>query len=165
MHRSILLLTFAVFFISSLANCALATNRLARLGIGTTNQLANNLDGVSFKVQKSDNMAIGGLIGLSTKTVGGGYGAGLKAYRILFDEPQMTFYSAALGAILNEKTSALDSSFGFQFDFTLGAEFSFTGLNSLGFSFECGVSVFQTTEFIIKTVGQNFVTASIHFYL
>ncbi|HLE10411.1 MAG: hypothetical protein A2504_15860 [Bdellovibrionales bacterium RIFOXYD12_FULL_39_22] len=143
-----------------------ATNRIARLGIGMSNQLSNGLSAVSFKIQKSEMLAIGGLLGFSTQEFGGGYGAGLKLYKIIFDEPNLTFYSSGLASILNYKTgSSADGDLGFQFDVTLGTEFSFTGLNSLGLSFEFGLSANQLNKFVVETVGYHFVVAGIHFYL
>ncbi len=155
-----------VFIICIFSTNIFATNRIARLGIGMSNQLANDLSAISFKIQKSDLLAIGGLLGVSTQEQGGSYGVGLKIYRIIFDEPNLTFYSSGLGSILNYKTgNTVDGDLGFQFDFTLGTEFSFVGLNSLGISFEFGISVNQVNKFVIETVGYHFVTAGIHFYL
>ena len=164
--KKLKLLSVTLLVLLSFSSKSFAANRLAVLGVGVSNQLANGLAGISFKIQKSELLTIGGVLGLSTQTIGGGYGAGLKIYRIIFDEPQLTFYSSGLAAILNYKTgNEEDGSLGFQVDFTIGAEFSFAGLNSLGFSFETGVSINQVNEFVLETVGYHFVTAGIHFYL
>ena len=90
---------------------------------------------------------------------------GLKVYRNLFDEPQLTFYTSLLAAIIKERTAVGDDE-GFQFDLTVGSEFSFAGLHSLGFSFETGISFNKiNSEFAIETVGYHFITAGILFYL
>jgi hypothetical protein len=141
-----------------------AFDKSNRLGIGMSNQVKNEFPSFSFKVQKSRSVAIGGVLGLSTDTHNGGYGIGLKVYRNIFDEPQLNFYFAGLGAILSNKANNTSYS-GFQFDLSLGSEFHFQGLNSIGFSFEFGVSAHKTREFVIQTLGNNFVVSALHFYL
>ncbi|MCK5072614.1 MAG: hypothetical protein KAQ98_04250 [Bacteriovoracaceae bacterium] len=142
-----------------------AANNEGRLGVGTTNQLMTSLPAISFKIQKARAFSLGGLFGVNTDD-DGGWGAGVKLYRILFDEPQLNFYGAILGALLNRKMGAGgEDESGFQFDLTLGCEFHFVGLSSLGFSFETGISVNKLDDFVIETVGQHFVTAAVHFYL
>jgi len=141
-----------------------AMERVGRLGLGMTNQLQSGLPALSFKLQKSKEMAFGALLGLDTAD-SGGYGAGVKMYRNIFDEPQLNLYAAALAALTNQKTPGGADQSGFQVDMTMGSEFSLTGLNSLGFSFEFGVSFHKVNDFSISTTGHNFITAGIHFYL
>jgi hypothetical protein len=69
-----------------------------------------------------------------------------------------------MGALLSNKVNQISYS-GFQFDLSLGSEFHLTGLNSLGFSFEFGVSAFKKKEFIFQTLGDNFIVSEVHFYL
>jgi hypothetical protein len=158
---------FPIIFISFLlfAQSAWATDRRGRLGVGMSNQLKNDLPAIAFKIQKSSSFAFGGLAGVSTRDIGGGHGFGLKIYRNLFDEPQLTFYTSLLAALIKQKILTGDNQ-GFQFDLTVGSEFSFAGLQSLGFSFETGVSFNKiNSEFGIETVGYHFITAGILFYL
>ncbi len=143
---------------------AYALEKTNRLGVGMTNQLKNDFPALSFKMQKSRSFALGGMVGVSTSDTDGGYGAGIKLYRNIFDEPQLNFYFAGLGALIGNKINGKTYS-GFQFDLSLGSEFHFTGLNSLGFSFEFGVSANKKKDFVFETVGSNFVVAGIHFYL
>ncbi|MBI2520975.1 MAG: hypothetical protein HYV97_11175 [Bdellovibrio sp.] len=134
------------------------------MGIGTSNQVATDLPALSFKISNDPTFAIGGLLGISTSDTGGGHAAGLKIYKIIYDEPQLQFYASGMGALLKRKAPPNNGS-GFQLDFTLGSEFTFQGLESLGFSFEFGVSMNKMEEVVIETVGYHFVTAAIHFYL
>ncbi len=143
---------------------AQSMDQIGRLGVGMTQALKNDMPALSFKLQRSPAFAMGGLLGMSTSDDDGGYGAGLKLYRIFFDEPQLNFYGAAMGALIKEKTLTRTRS-GFQFDFTLGSEFAFSGLQSLGFSFEFGLSLNKLDDFVVETVGYHFVVAAIHFYL
>lgn len=141
-----------------------ALDKLNRLGLGMSNQLRNDFPALSFKIQKNRSFSIGGLAGISTNAVNGGYGVGLKVFRNIFDEPQLNFYIAGMGAILSNKMNSTSYS-GFQFDLSLGSEFHFSGLNSLGFSFEFGASAYKKQEFTFQTLGNNFIVSAIHFYL
>jgi hypothetical protein len=138
--------------------------RIGRLGVGFANQMANSLPSISFKLQKSKAFAFGGQIGYSNSDNGGGSAAAIKIYRNFFDEPHLVFFGSVLGGLINQKTNGVSES-GFQADVTLGSEFSFPGLESLGFSLEFGVSFNKVNDFVIETVGNNFVVSAVHFYL
>ena len=154
------LLALSFLFSSS----ASAYERTGRLGIGMTNQLKIDSPQISFKMQKSRSTSIGGMFGVSTSDTNGGYGAGLKIYRNIFDEPQMNFYFAGSGALLSQKINGTSYS-GFQIDLGFGSEFHFQGLNSLGFSFEFGFSGHKTRDFSFETMGNSFIVSGVHFYL
>jgi len=141
-----------------------ALDRSRKLGLGYSSQMANDLPSLSFKFQRSKAFALGGVVGYSSSDSGGGYGAGLKVYRILFDEPLLNFYAAALFGLISQKNPGSTKS-GYQADFTLGSEFSFMGLQSLGFSVEFGISLNKIDDFNIETVGKNFIVAGVHFYI
>ncbi len=146
-----------------------AADLRGRMGVGASNQLANDLPAVSLKIQQNKTTSIGGLLGFKSDQDQTLYGAGVKFYRIIFDEPQLNFYLAGMFATLNyldddrEKTKT-----GFQVDGTLGTEFHFSGLESIGFSFEFGLTARNGdpeggTSF--ETLGDNFLKAAVHFYL
>jgi hypothetical protein len=139
------------------------------MGVGASNQLANEIPAISFKIQQSKTFALGGLVGFKSDQNNTLYGAGVKLYRIIFDEPQLNFYMAGLMATQNylDQTSNNVKS-GYQIDGTLGSEFHLTGIESIGFSFEFGLSVRNVnaesgTSF--QTLGDQFVKAAVHFYL
>jgi hypothetical protein len=161
---------FSLLFLLSLLSLSLfpvsshGFDKMSRLGVGMSNQLQNDFPALSFKTQKNRSFAFGGLAGLSTDENNGGYGVGLKLYRNIFDEPQLNFYMAFMGAILNNKVNTTSYS-GFQFDLSLGSEFHFSGLNSIGFSFEFGASAYKKKDFVFQTLGNNFIVSAIHFYL
>jgi hypothetical protein len=141
-----------------------AFDKTNRLGLGASTQLQTNFPAISFKLQKNKTFAFGGLVGVSSDSQNGGQGIGIKFYRNIFDEPQLNFYMSGMGAFLNNKVNSTSYS-GFQFDLSFGSEFHFTGLNSLGLSFEFGVSAYKLNNFIFKTLGSNFFVSSVHFYL
>ena len=139
-----------------------------RMGIGMTNQLANDIPAISLKIQQSKTFALGGLLGFKSDQDQTLYGAGIKLYRIIFDEPQLNFYMAGLFATETflDKQNKVDS--GFQIDGTMGTEFHFAGLESLGLSIEFGLSVRKAdpdggTSF--ETLGDSFIKSAVHFYL
>ena len=143
---------------------AFSFDKINRLGLGMTNQLKNGFPALSFKIQKNRSFAYGGMASFSSDSDNGGYGVGLKAYKNLFDEPQLNFYLAGMGAIIGNKINTTSYS-GFQFDLSFGSEFHFQGLSSLGFSFEFGMSAYKAKNFVLQTLGNNFVVSAIHFYL
>lgn len=161
---NLFLSVFTVYaFLST--NLIYAVDLKNRLGVGVTNQLINQLPALSVKIQRSDLFAYGGILGLKSSEVNGGFSAGLKLYRNIFREPNLTFYGAILGALVNSKT-IYSSSTGFQLDATLGSEFHLQGLDSIGFSFEFGASINKLNDsFSIGTAGYHFINAAIHFYL
>lgn len=141
-----------------------ATDRRGRLGAGMSSQLKNGIPAISFKLQKSKTFAFGGIFGFNSNETDGGMGGAVKLYRNIFEEPQLNFYASGLLGFVNKKSSGVTKS-GFQVDLTLGTEFSFRGLGSLGLSFEFGASLNKLDSFVVETVGDSFVIAGAHFYL
>lgn len=146
-----------------------AADLRGRMGIGASNQLANGLPAISFKVQQSKTFALGGLVGFRSDENHSLFGGGVKFYRIIFDEPQLNFYMAGLFASQNYVDSSTDKvKSGYQVDGTLGSEFHFAGIESIGFSFEFGVSARNANSergTSIETLGDQIVKAGVHFYL
>ncbi len=154
-----------VFLILLLTGSVSARDRVNRLGIGATNQLAIGLPGVSFKLQGSRAFSYGGVLSInSSGSNQSSFGAALKFYRNLYDEPHANFYVAALIGLLNSKLGN-ESSSSFQFDCNMGSEFSIPSLESLGFSFEAGLSLNSISGFHINVKSSPYLLSSIHFYL
>jgi hypothetical protein len=150
-----------------LPSIASASDLRGRLGVGFTNQLANDIPAVSLKVQQTKTFSVGALLGFKSDQDNTIYGAGIKLYRIIFDEPQLNFYLAGLLAAENYVNQKNEVVGGYQMDGTLGSEFHFQGLESLGFSLEFGVSVRNADESgtSFQTLGDSLVKAAVHFYL
>lgn len=143
---------------------SLATERIGRLGIGFTNQLQSNIPSLSIKQQRSRTFSYSTFLGIDTSNTGG-WNAGMKFYKNIFDEPQLTFYGFGLGALISKKVNSSETQSGFEFDLGFGTEFSFAGTESLGFSLDFGFSLYKLDEFTITTMGSSFITGSLHFYL
>ena len=138
------------------------------MGVGASNQLANGLPALSLKIQQSKTFALGGVLGFKSDEDHTLYGVGLKFYRIIFDEPQLNFYMAGLLASENYLDDEDKVKSGYQIDGTLGTEFHFSGLESMGFSFEFGISARNADKdggTSLETLGDQFVKAAVHFYL
>lgn len=159
-----------LFLICALLMCtqAFSADLRGRMGIGATNQLANDIPAISLKIQQTKSFAIGGLVGFKTDNDETLYGAGIKFYRIIFDEPQLNFYLAGLFATENYLDEDEKVKSGYQIDGTFGTEFHFTGLESIGFSFEFGISARNANAddgATFQTLGDQFLKAGVHFYL
>lgn len=132
-----------------------------RMGIGMSNQLVLDTPALSFKVQDTPHSAIGGLFAVDSNQENTDLGLGIKFYRLLFDEPNLNFYLAGLGAYLKQ-----DGRSGYQLEATFGSEIHWPGLESIGLSFECGLSLNKVgNERHLATAGHQFFSAGIHFYL
>jgi hypothetical protein len=162
MKSKIIYLGIAVFMLVMQDN-ANAYSLIGRLGLGTSNQFQTTTDmqALTVKVQRSRRTSIGALMAVSANSGTTNYGFGLKVYRIIYDEPQLNFYSAFMFGIVSENDST-----GYQADATFGTEFHFQGIESIGFSFEFGISLNKyDSGTTFETVGLNLVQAAVHFYL
>lgn len=162
---------FLLFLLLSIPTITLGADLRGRMGIGATNQLANELPAISLKIQQSRTFALGALLGFKTDEDNTLYGAGIKFYRIIFDEPQLNFYMAGLFASQSYLNNEDKVKSGYQIDGTLGSEFHFAGLESLGFSVEFGISArnihpgTDKKSMSFQTLGDQFIKAAVHFYL
>lgn len=158
-----------VFMMVILPSISMATDLRGRMGIGATNQLDNGVPALSLKIQQSKTFALGGLLGFDTNEDRTLYGAGIKFYRIIFDEPQLNFYMAGLLATQTyPDDDGSGTTNGYQIDGTLGTEFHFSGIESIGFSFEFGLTARTgkpTGGTSFQTLGDQFLKAAVHFYL
>lgn len=149
-------------------NKTYATNYTGRLGLGFTNQVVTGIDAISVKLQRNQANAFSGILGFDSTSDYSNYALGFKYFRIIYDEPQLNFYSALTGIYFNhqEDKDSDDQSDGYQVEASFGTEFSFQGLESIGFSFEFGIGVNRRNDYSrISSVGHNILTSAIHFYL
>lgn len=151
-------------FISSFSSYAMPLE--GRLGVGMTNQVVTGIEAISLKLQRTRGTAIGALLGVDSNNEKSNYAIGAKVYKLIYDEPQLNFYSSLAAISFTYQDDLEKTKNGYQVDGTFGAEFSFSGLESLGFSFEFGVSMNRYKEKSnLKTIGRNFLMSAVHFYL
>lgn len=135
-----------------------------RLGLGFTNQIATGVDrtlpALSTKYYFSQGTAASLNAGFDTRQNDNSLAIGLKLYKNVFFESNLLFYLGAGGAYVNRAGS------NFQVSAFLGSEFFFDRLPSLGLSFEFGIRGDSTSgTFALRTIGDSFLTAGMHFYL
>lgn len=161
MTRNIIIIIALFTFSTS----SFAMSLLGRLGIGTTNQVVTGIDALSIKLQRNRSTALSGLFGLNNSSDSSNYAIGAKVYRLIYDEPQLNFYSS-LAAIMFTYQNDGNTESGYQVDGSFGTEFSLQGLESIGFSFEFGIGLNKYNGGSnIQTYGHHIVTSAVHFYL
>lgn len=138
-------------------------NLKGRLGIGFTNQVATTADGtipaLSAKYYLSKGFAVSAATGFDTRATNSTLALGVKMFKNVFFEPNLIFYLGGGAAYVNRQGSKLQGSL------FLGTEFFIPQLPSLGMSFEAGIRGDNTTgSFAIRTTGDSFLTAGMHFY-
>jgi hypothetical protein len=157
---------FLLFFLSApLAHGAFTEQKSlkGRLGLGFTNQVATAADGtipaLSAKYYMSHAYAVALATGFDTRSGASTLALGLKLFRNVFYESNLIFYFGGGLAYVNRNGNKMQGSL------FLGSEFFFAQLPSLGFSFEAGLRGDSTTgSFAIRTTGDSFLTAGMHFY-
>jgi len=143
-----------------------ATSLIGRLGIGTTNQVATGISAISMKLQRNRKFGIGGIFGVDSSTDSSTYAIGAKTYHLIYDEPQLNFYSSFTAIMFTYNDTAGDTKNGYQAEGSFGSEFSFQGLESVGFSFEFGLGLIKNSDgSSFKTVGHHMLQSAVHFYL
>jgi hypothetical protein len=156
----------SLFLLVSLNN-SYAASLVGRLGVGMSDQLVTNMKTISLKLQQNRSTAVGGIFGIDNSEDGSHYAIGLKYYKLIYEEPQLNFYSAIAAAMFTYKNVADDKTeSGYQVDALFGAEFNLQGLESVGFSFEFGGSLYNyESKTHIATTGYHFIKSAVHFYL
>ncbi|MBX2986289.1 MAG: organic solvent tolerance protein [Bdellovibrionaceae bacterium] len=145
-----------------LSQDVLAKDLTSRLGVGIK---SNSLDIPALAVVYYPNADFGitGGLGIDTQkdasrlTANGGF------RRILFREEHMNFYFGGQAAIVNYETVGNKQS-GFELNAVFGAEFFFTGLDSLAFTFEGGAGVTSMKDVRFHTIADHPFKAGIIFY-
>lgn len=139
-------------------------NLRGRLGLGFTNQIAvaadRTIPALSAKFYPNHGTAFSLGVGFDTKQNDNALALGLKGFKNVFFESNLIFYLGMGLAYVNHIGSK------YQGSAFLGTEFFFERLPSLGFSFEAGVRGDNTSgSFAIRTTGDTFLSAGMHFYL
>lgn len=141
-----------------------AKDLTSRLGAGFSNQFSEGLPSLAVKYYPDPNLGIGAALGVDTQENNSKFGFMAKLYRILFSESNMNFYMGAGAGLVSVEVNN-DSDSGFEVAGYFGGEFFFTGLESLGFSFEAGVGVTSiNSEVRFRTIGDDPFRAGMTFY-
>lgn len=148
-----------------LSSTAMAKDLTNRLGIGYANQFSTDLPAIAAKYYPSQELALTGALGINTGPSDSKFGFMVKVQRVVFPEDNMNFYMGAGAGLLSNKVGNSTNESGFELLGFAGGEFFFTGLDSLGFSFEAGVGILSVTSGVtFRTVGDSPFKASVIFY-
>lgn len=156
------LIVLSLLFLA--ASPAYSKTLAGRLGVGFVNQFANSssireVPSISAKYGLTKDFNISLAAGFHTLSPTA-FTVGAKVYRNIFFESNLNFYVAlGLAALKGEKFGAELLGLG-------GAEFFIPGIDSLGLSFETGLSAstIAAQGLVLKTVGFSFLHAGMHFY-
>lgn len=159
---------FAGLIIGVLTFSVEAKDLTSRLGIGLTDQFSFDLPSIGLNYFPSQKVMLGGSLGIDTKEDESKFGFMVRIHRTVFEENQMNFYMGAHAALISQDVldgTTTKNESGFELDAIVGGEFFFTGLDSLGFSFETGVGVTSiSSEVRFKTLADTPWRAGIFFY-
>ena len=160
-HLAFLLMISATLIWSS---DAMAVDLANRLGVGYTNQLSEDLPSITARYYPNSHTGLSLAVGVDTQDQFSKFGVLAKLYRVVFTEENMNFYVGGGAGLLSVETAGQNSS-GFELMGFLGGEFFFTGLQSLGFTFEAGVGVRSDSDGTrFRTVGDHPLRGGIIFY-
>jgi hypothetical protein len=135
------------------------------MGIGMSNHLVLDLPLISVKYHQDSKNSYSGLFGVNSTEDEASYAVGFRYFRNIFKEKNINFYNS-IGLSLFSYTMNTEDKSGYQLDWSFGSEFAFEKLESLGLSFEFGLSaVDYLGKKSIRTNANNFIKSAIHFYL
>jgi hypothetical protein len=164
---SAVLTAMAIFSFHSTAQAKELTNRL---GVGYSNQFSEEVPSLSVRYWPDPKLGVGAALGVDTEEDNARFGFMAKLYRVIFTEDNMNFYmGTGAGLISREQpkssgTGTTNDS-GFELIGFCGGEFFFSGLDSLGFSFEAGVGVTSISSDVrFRTFGDSPLKAGMIFY-
>jgi hypothetical protein len=142
-----------------------AKELVGRMGLGynaqfSSTQLTNGAPAISIKYGMAPRSMVEVVGGFYSGSNGSGVAA-LKYMYTLHPESYANFYFLLGGGFVSANARS-----GTEWISGLGAEFFIPGVDSVGISFEAGMSLENITSssFVVKTFGVSFVQAGMHFY-
>lgn len=145
-----------------------AKDLTSRLGVGIKNNTSRDLPALAAVYWPNADLAFTAGVGVDTQkdesalTVNGGI------RRVLFREDNLNFYFGGQLGLVNYELatppSGTEKKSGFELSAVFGAEFFFTGLDSLAFTFEGGVGVASLKDVRFRTIADSPFRAGIIFY-
>jgi hypothetical protein len=146
-----------------LSQMVFAKDLASRLGIGIKNNSSEDVPAVTVIYYPNHDFAITGGIGIDTKKDQSKFVVSGGVRKILFKENQLNFYFGGQLGVVNYETAGTKEN-GFELNAMFGAEFFFTGLDSLGFSFEGGAGISSLKDTRFRTIADSPMRAGITFY-
>jgi hypothetical protein len=135
-----------------------------RLGVGYANQFSTDMPSLAVRYYPDPKLGVGAELGIDTNEGSSKFGFLAKIYRVIFTEDNLNFYMGTGAGIISIEENNKSNS-GFEITGFCGAEFFFTGLENLGFSFEAGVGVTSIKSAVrFRTIGDDPIKAGLTFY-
>lgn len=146
-----------------LSQAVMAKDLASRLGVGVKNNSSEDVPAVAVVYYPNHDFAVTGGLGIDTRKDFSKFVVNGGVRKILFKENQLNFYFGGQLGIVNYESAAVKEN-GFELNALFGAEFFFTGLDSLGFSFEGGAGISSLKDVRFRTIADSPVRAGITFY-
>ena len=143
----------------------------SRMGLGLSQQMGSaEIPMLTAHYYPNSQFGLSLGFGMDTEDDASKLGVLAKAIKIVFQEQQMNFYMGGAVGLANHEerntvTTAIEDKSNFEISALIGGEFFFSGLDSLGLSFETGISVItgdDGTRF--RTIADHPFRAGIVFY-
>lgn len=135
-----------------------------RLGVGYQNQFSIDLPGISARYYPNPELGVSAALGIDTESNASKFGLMVKAFRVIFKEPNLNFYLGAGAALISQETAGVSNS-GFELNGFVGVEFFLPGLESLAFITEAGIGIASINDGVrFRTFGDHPFRAGIIFY-
>ncbi len=141
---------------------AFSFENAGRFGVGATLQTYNQMPAVSMKVHFNEKTALGTYLSYEG-TEESSYNFGFRYYNSILSEPNLIFYTALSGGILQVYDGTTSTS-GYDASVHIGSEIFFEEIKHIGLSFEAGFSLTSLDELVFKTSASHLFQSAVHFY-
>lgn len=155
-------LFFALLFLVGVS--VFAKSMPQRLGVGIKDNTSQSIPSVMALYNLNDQFAFFGGFGFDTRKDYSTTQINVGIRHVVFHETNLHFYTGGQFAIVNIEDPINKKQNGFEVNALLGAEFFFTGLENIGFSFEGGFGLSSYKETRVRTIGDHPLKAGILFY-
>ncbi|MCB0414244.1 MAG: organic solvent tolerance protein [Bdellovibrionales bacterium] len=137
-----------------------AKDLVNRLGVGYSDPFSEVLPSLTVRYYPSLEMGYSAALAVDTEKNYSRFGFMVNLYRTIFMEDNMNFFMGGGAGLISKETAGVNSS-GFEVSGFAGGEFFFSGLDSLGFSFESGLGVTSISD---QVRFRTFLGLGITFY-
>lgn len=153
-----------LFALMAFSSSAVSKELTNRLGVGYQNQFSIDVPGIAARYYPNPDLGVAGALGIDTQNNASKFGLMVKAFRVIFKEPNLNFYLGAGGALISEETAGVSDS-GFELNGFVGVEFFLPGLESLSFITEAGIGIASINDGVrFRTFGDHPFQAGVIFY-
>ena len=135
-----------------------------RLGIGLKNNTSLSLPSVAGVYYPLSDIAFTGGAGIDTLKNNSKFQIHGGIRKIIFTEANLNFYGGGQLGFVNYENPVDGKQGGIEILGVFGAEFFFSGLENLGFTFEAGLGLASLADFRLRTLADDPTRAGIIFY-